>query len=108
MYKYCTSKCANKLNWFNTELKNRKGIKASAIIDRDITLRQVYEKDNGVCYLCGKKCDYEDYKIINNVFIVGDNYPSIDHVIPISRGGEHSWGNVRLAHRSCNSKKGEK
>lgn len=25
-----------------------------------ITLRELYEKDNGTCYLCGKQCDYED------------------------------------------------
>ena len=106
--KYCSKQCQVRVMRYIQELKKRKGIEASAIIDRDITLRQVYEKDNGVCYLCGKKCDYEDYKIINNAFIVGDNYPSIDHVIPISKGGEHSWGNVRLAHMSCNSQKGEK
>ncbi|MDT2396282.1 HNH endonuclease [Enterococcus avium] len=27
----------------------------------------------------------------------------MDHVIPISKGGTHSWDNVRLAHRHCNA-----
>lgn len=39
----------------------------------------------------------------DNNFIVGYDYPSIDHVIPISKGGTHTWDNVRLAHHHCNS-----
>ena len=43
-----------------------------------------------------------------DIFVVGAMYPSIDHVKPISKGGLHEWGNVQLAHFSCNSKKGDK
>jgi len=38
-----------------------------------------------------------------DTFIAGNMYPSIDHVVPLSRGGLHEWGNVKLAHRICNS-----
>lgn len=31
-----------------------------------------------------------------------------DHVIPLSRGGEHSYDNVRVAHATCNLRKGSK
>jgi 5-methylcytosine-specific restriction endonuclease McrA len=31
---------------------------------------------------------------------------SMDHLVPLSKGGDHSWANVALAHRSCNSKRG--
>ncbi|MGW0780327.1 HNH endonuclease [Streptomyces sp. NPDC002913] len=34
--------------------------------------------------------------------------PSIDHVIPLSRGGAHSMANVQSAHLGCNSSKGDK
>ena len=33
-------------------------------------------------------------------------FPDIEHVIPLSRGGLHFYGNLRLAHRSCNQRKG--
>lgn len=31
-----------------------------------------------------------------------------DHVIPIARGGSHTYGNVRPSHRTCNRRKGKK
>lgn len=52
--------------------------------------------------------DSEDYTVDGDVFIAGNWYPSIDHVIPISKGGRHSWDNVKLAHRLCNSVKSNK
>lgn len=32
---------------------------------------------------------------------------SVDHIVPLSRGGEHSMANVQCAHLSCNSSKGD-
>lgn len=76
--------------------------------DKDITLKKVYAKDNGVCYLCGVVCNWNDYKTINNSFVVGKTYPTIEHVKPLSKGGTHTWGNVRLACHFCNSVKSDK
>ena len=33
---------------------------------------------------------------------------TIDHVHPISKGGQHEWGNVAAACSKCNNKKGSK
>ena len=49
-------------------------------------------------------CYYDD----NNTFIAGNKYPSVDHMIPIAKGGTHTWDNVQLAHRYCNSIKSDK
>ncbi len=49
--------------------------------------RAVFLRDGGRCQYCGKKAE------------------SIDHVIPRSRGGEHTWENVVAACRRCNSAK---
>jgi len=73
--------------------------------DRDITLEKLYNRDGGICALCGKPCDYEDYIFQGAVFIAGNDYPSIDHIEPLSKGGSHTWNNVQLAHKICNSKK---
>ena len=56
-----------------------------------------------------KECDLYDYEITDiGTMIAGDNYPSIDHIIPISKGGTHQWNNVQLAHRKCNRMKSNK
>lgn len=31
----------------------------------------------------------------------------MDHIVPLSRGGEHSLDNVQCAHLSCNCRKGD-
>lgn len=89
------------------EVKRRAKLSA-AMVDKDINLVDLFKKSNGVCYLCGKPCDIEDRREANGTIICGDMYPSIDHVIPLARGGQHSWNNVRLAHRICNSLKSDK
>ena len=63
--------------------------------------------------LCGQKCDYADFeeRVSKNGYhyiLVGGEYPSIDHVVPLSKGGTHTWDNVHLAHKRCNMVKGNK
>jgi len=70
-------------------------------------LKEVYKRDGGICYLCGGKCDWNDYEERDGVIIYGNMYPSRDHVVPKSRGGLNTWDNIRLAHRICNSLKSD-
>lgn len=91
------------------ELKREKRIKTNGKTDKNITLKRLYERDNGICYLCGKPCNYEDYtRSDKGAFIAGKLYPSIDHVKPLSHGGTHTWDNIRLAHMICNSQKSDR
>lgn len=99
MQKTCCKKCGRRLA--NSRKQNR--IPKEQMIDKDITLEALYKRDSGVCYLCGKLCDWND----KDGNVVGSNYPSIDHMIPISRGGLHAWTNVKLAHFKCNWKKSD-
>lgn len=79
--------------------KNKRKERGWTEESKTITLAKLYERDNGICYLCGGLCEYSnDYN--------SDNYPTIDHVIPIARGGKDEWNNIRLAHRVCNMAKG--
>lgn len=102
--KYCCKTCARKTQEKNREISRRVKIQSN-LIDRDITLKKLYQRDKGRCYICGLECSYDDYIRTDTAFIAGDFYPSIDHVVPLSRGGKHSWDNVRLAHRRCNTAK---
>ena len=69
------------------------------------SLKKLYKRDKGICWICGFECDYKDFIYRNNTFIAGNYYPSIDHVIPLNKGGTDNWDNLRLAHRICNSLK---
>lgn len=59
-----------------------------------ITIHELAQRDKGRCWLCGIGVDASDR--------------TVDHVWPIAKGGKHIWSNVRLAHRRCNSRKGDR
>jgi 5-methylcytosine-specific restriction endonuclease McrA len=52
-----------------------------------LTRRAVFARDQWTCQYCGRAAE------------------NVDHVIPRSRGGMHTWENVVAACRRCNSKK---
>ena len=107
--KYCSERCARKASNKRKDILRDKRLKENGEIDNSITLEKLYKRDNGVCKICGGKCNYDDYRRDENgTFIAGSDYPSIDHIIPISKGGQHTWDNVQLAHMICNSIKNNK
>jgi 5-methylcytosine-specific restriction endonuclease McrA len=61
---------------------------------QQVDLRIVAERDGWRCHICGGQVTRKNW--------------SLDHVIPVSRGGPHTYANVALAHRSCNSSKGNR
>ena len=73
--------------------------------EKGVTLKKLYKRDGGICQICGLVCDYSGNGL-------SDLYPSIDHIIPLGRDtekvGGHTWANVQLAHRICNSVKSAK
>jgi len=52
-----------------------------------LTRRAVFARDGWVCQYCGRTAE------------------NVDHVIPRSLGGTHTWDNVVAACRRCNSRK---
>lgn len=56
------------------------------------TRAEIIERDRSICHLCGKVC--------------APNEIHIDHVIPLSKGGTHTRGNVKVACATCNISKG--
>lgn len=70
------------------------------------SLKKLYDRDNGICKICNGICNWNDKKEVNGTTIVGNTYPSIDHIIPLSKGGTDDWENLQLAHFKCNWVKG--
>lgn len=99
--KFCSKKCRNKYGKVSGWQKHNKRMIAArknGQFDADIDIYKLIERDGGQCYLCGDvvlfELHYNDAK-----------YPTIEHVIPIAKGGTHSWDNVKVACRDCNSRK---
>lgn len=59
----------------------------------------VFARDDWKCHLCGE--------LVDRLALFPDpDSPSLDHVVPMSRGGGHLWSNVATAHLGCNVRKG--
>lgn len=105
----CSDECSRKRRNHLSSIRSDKRLNENNIVDKDITLERLFKRDSGICYICNEPCDYDDITITDEGhYIVGETYPSIDHVHPIARGGLHKWDNVRLAHCQCNSEKSDK
>lgn len=89
------------------EHKRRLRIESNGF-DKTVDLNTLYKRDHGICYICGKVCDWSDFQKIDGNFIVGGTYPTVEHVKPLCKGGTHTWDNVKLACFACNTKKGRK
>lgn len=92
--------------------KKRKLKKTNTEIKEIVSLKDLYKKYDGECQLCHRKCNWEDkteiYSESDNHYhvIVGTSYPTQDHIIPITAGGEESWENSQLLCKRCNAIKG--
>lgn len=112
---FCSKECqkkherkiSKKYNYSHGKHKLR-ALKYGVEYDASVNLDDLIAKDGLRCALCGKMCNISDYKKANGHRIYGNKYPSIDHIIPMSKGGGHVWNNVQVAHRGCNSRKGTK
>ena len=58
----------------------------------------VFTRDGWICGICGELVD-------KNLVWPDPMSASLDHIIPLSRGGPHTLNNVQLAHLSCNTRK---
>lgn len=54
----------------------------------------IVARDKSICHLCGEPVGADDLHL--------------DHVVPLSRGGEHTAENLRVAHGICNQRKGDR
>jgi 5-methylcytosine-specific restriction endonuclease McrA len=58
-----------------------------------LTKRNVFLRDRYVCQYCGDT--------------VGENRATLDHILPLSRGGKNTWTNLTTACRPCNYNKAD-
>lgn len=67
----------------------------------DYLRNDIYEKYEGICQIC--------FEVIDMSYKCPDSRSfSIDHILPLSLGGNDTIANIQAAHYGCNSKKGNR
>ncbi len=71
-----------------------KRAEALGVLVERINRQTLYDMYYGYCGICGERVSLRKY--------------TLDHIVPLSRGGEHSYANIQPSHRWCNSWKADK
>lgn len=76
----------------------RRAVLKSVTVGEPVIASRIFERDGWRCYMCSRKLSPRS------------TFPhrrsaTIDHLIPISKGGSHEPSNVRTACHACNSGK---
>lgn len=99
--RFCSRNCGQ--NWryanrsdvrqkFKDNARTRKHRLRSASVDGErFTIRYIFDRDKGRCHLCRRSVKFSE--------------ATMDHIVPLVRGGAHTKANVALACRSCNCAK---
>ena len=74
--------------------KHRRRSRLASVVVEHIDRRIVFARDGWLCGICKLPVAKAD--------------ASIDHVIPIAKGGQHTYANCQTAHLKCNISKGAK
>jgi len=94
--KFCSAECNSRAHQGTRKMWRRLGIPKGDI--PLVSRAYLAERDGLSCHLCRKPLRLETKH-------PDPGYASIDHVIPLARGGGNDLANLRLAHLVCNLRK---
>lgn len=95
------SRCkSDRVDSMKCKLKSQRRQKIKTATIERVVRRKVFEADRYHCWICLGICrrEYDSNDPAS---------PTIDHVVPLAKGGKHSYANCRTAHAICNSLKGD-
>lgn len=103
--KYCSVKCYKKSEV--TQAVRRRSAAAHRGAKRGVHSERidplvVFEAAGWRCQICSRKTPSSLRGTVNK------RAPELDHVVPLSKGGTHTWDNVQCACRECNRWKSNK
>lgn len=108
--RYCSQSC-NLIGWkrdnaervreLGREHQRRRRAQKLATQVEKFTDKDIRMAHGDVCYLCNENINFR-------LKFPHPKSRSVDHVIPLSRGGSHTLGNVAMTHYQCNQIKSAK
>jgi 5-methylcytosine-specific restriction endonuclease McrA len=82
----------------------RRSRERAAFVDKGITVRALRKRHGDQCVFC-------DVTMLFGKAVPTKHHPqlaTLEHMIPLTRGGKHSWDNARLSCYACNTRKNDK
>lgn len=100
--KFCSSACKQKMEkrW-SFEIKHRRRARKRAQDCEVFWRKEIFDRDFYFCMICGGKTDALA-KVPHPLA------PTVDHILPIAKGGGHTRANTQTAHFICNSLKSDR
>lgn len=98
----CSRKCVHAsrpAEEYRNKAKRRRARIKGARTTELLRTADVFARDGWICQICFDPID-------SSIPWPDPMSKSIDHIVPVSRGGAHSMSNVRAAHLGCNCRKG--
>lgn len=101
---YCCKTCRDRADVarnreaYNRRNAERRARERGALIGEPFTRRDVLDRDGWICQLCLAPIDW-------NLRGRGRWAPAVDHIVPLSKGGAHTFDNLQAAHSGCNARK---
>lgn len=93
----CSEHCSKQLQrqaWRRKNIRRR-----TAAVGEPYTIQELRNRDGDNCHLCNKRINF-------NLPGSHPRGPHIDHLVPLADGGADCKTNVKMAHASCNIKRG--
>jgi 5-methylcytosine-specific restriction endonuclease McrA len=94
--RFCCRRC--KHSWHRAH--DRKRAEQFGVQYEPISKVLVFQRDSYRCGICGEQTDH-------TVDFPDPLAPTLDHVVPMSKGGPHLYSNVQCAHFECNKRKAD-
>lgn len=91
--RYCSDDCRRKVKRWKWQRR------LDGYIIENVSLARLFYRDHGRCKICSRKLNLKR-KVPHKMAA------TIDHIIPLSKGGMHEYKNTQLACFMCNSLKG--
>lgn len=101
--KFCSKECALRSVWREKQGdSSRRRAKKYGCLFTSFSKWKIFERDKWTCQICGIETP-------ENLSGLGRfNSPELDHIVPLSAGGDHAESNVQCACSKCNRSKGSK
>ena len=79
--------------------------RAGTAFQLGISPRAVFKRDGWICQICGRSTLREKQPRSGPRSLLTSE---LDHIVPIGKGGSHTWDNVQCLCRRCNHEKADR